>query len=128
MSLFLTDSEVIKIVRDHIERQFPMNCSMCEHRFLTLKDYLQYTTHLGDPVSYDAEKGDWQPLDPLGTLSYANCRCGTTLTISSHGMGLLTMWRLLRWARKESSRRKMSMGELLKDLRQKIDRQVLSDK
>lgn len=127
-SLFLTDSEVIKIVRDHIERQFPMKCSMCEHRFLTLKDYLEYTTHLGEPVSYDAEKGDWRPLEPLGTLSYANCRCGTTLTISSHGMGLLTMWRLLRWARTESSRRKIGMSELLHDLRQKIDRQVLSEK
>jgi hypothetical protein len=101
---------------------------MCEHRFLTLKDYLEYTTHLGKPVSYDAEKGDWQPHEPLGTLSYANCRCGTTLTISSHGMGLFTMWRLLLWARKESWSRKMSVSDLLDDLRQKIDQQVLREK
>jgi hypothetical protein len=101
---------------------------MCEHRFLTLKDYLEYTTHLGQPVSYDAEKGDWQPHEPLGTLSYANCRCGTTLTISSHGMGLFTMWRLLLWARTESWSRKMNVSDLLDDLRQKIDQQVLREK
>ena len=101
---------------------------MCEHRFLTLKDYLEYTTHLGKPVSYDAEKGDWQPREPLGTISYANCRCGTTLTISSHGMGLLTMWRLLLWARIQSWRRKISVRDLLDDIRTKIDRQVLREK
>jgi hypothetical protein len=38
------------------------------------------------------------------------------------------MWRLLRWARKESLRRGISMGELLDDLRKKIDAQVLSQK
>jgi hypothetical protein len=124
----VVEDEVIKIVRDHIEQQFPMTCSMCGRLFDSLKAYLEYTTHLGKPVSYDAEAGDWRPLDPLGTLSYANCQCGTTLTISSHGMGLLTMWRLLRWARKESLSRGVSMGELLDDLRKKIDQQVLNRK
>jgi hypothetical protein len=124
----LVEAEVITIVRNHIERQFPMKCSMCAHPFASLKEYLEYTTHLGKPVSYDADAGDWQPLEPLGTLSYANCQCGTTLSISSDGIGLLTMWQLLRWARSESSRRGISMGALLEDLRNKIDEQVLSEK
>jgi hypothetical protein len=38
------------------------------------------------------------------------------------------MWRLLRWARKESLSRGISMGELLDDLRKKIDQQVLGRK
>ena len=38
------------------------------------------------------------------------------------------MWRLMRWARKESTRRGISVGELLEDLRQKIDKQVLKQK
>jgi len=42
-------------------------------------------------------------------------------------MGLLTMWRLLRWARGESSSRGISVGELLEDLRKKIDEQVLTE-
>ena len=124
----LVEAEVVTIVRDHIERRFPMNCSMCGHLFTSLKDYLEYTTHLGRPISYDADARDWRPLKPLGTLSYANCKCGTTLTIGSKGMGLLTMWRLLRWARNESSSRGISMGQLLDDLRKKIDQQVLSEK
>jgi len=42
-------------------------------------------------------------------------------------MGLLTMWRLLRWARKESSRRGIRVSELLDGIRREIDQQVLSE-
>ena len=124
----MIEGEVVKIVRSHIENQFPRNCSTCSHRFASLKEYLEYTTHLGNPVSYDAEMRRWMPLKPLGTFSLANCQCGTTLSIDSHGIGLVTMWRLLRWARKESSSRGISVGELLDDIRKKIDHQVLSQK
>lgn len=123
----MREAEVVRIVRKHVEQKFPMDCSTCGHSFASLKEYLEYTTHMGNPVSYDAEAGDWQPRDPVGTLSFANCRCGTTLSVSSHGMGLLTMWRLLRWARGESSSRGISVGELLEDLRKKIDEQVLTE-
>jgi hypothetical protein len=125
--LILGEDQVITIVRNHIEQQFPIECSMCGHLFGSLKEYLGYTTHVGKPVSYDADAGDWQPREPLGTLSYANCRCGTTLIISSRGMGLTTMWRLLLWARTESWRRKISVTDLLDDLRKKIDREVLGE-
>jgi hypothetical protein len=124
----MNEVEVIKIVRNHVEQKFPMTCSVCGHRFASLKEYLEYTTHQGKPLSHDAEAGDWRPREPLGTFSFANCRCGTTLSISSHGMGLLTLWRLLRWARKESSSRGISVGELLDDVRRKIDQQVLKKK
>lgn len=122
----MTEDEVVEIVRRHVERKFPMACTACGHPFASLKEYLEYTKHLGNPVSYDAEAGNWRPWRPLGTLSYANCRCGTTLSISSHGMGLLTLWRLLQWARTQSSSRGISMGELLQGIRTRIDRQVLS--
>jgi len=123
----LNEVEVVEIVRKHVERQFPMSCSTCGHRFASLKEYLEYTTHLGNPISYDAESGNWRPWEPVGTVSFANCRCGTTLCISSEGMGLLTMWRLLRWARKESSRRGIRVSELLDGIRREIDQQVLSE-
>jgi hypothetical protein len=124
----MKELEVIAIVRKHVEQKFPMTCSTCGHRFASLKEYLEYTTHLGNPISYDAESGNWRPWEPVGTLSFANCRCGTTLSLSSHGMGLFTLWRLLRWAREESSCRGISVGELLEDLRKKIDHEVLKDK
>ena len=122
----MSEDEVVQIVRQHIESKFPLTCSKCGHTFSSLKDYLTQTTHVGHPVSYDAEIEDWRPRNPLGTISFANCRCGTTLSISSQGMGLLTIWRLMRWARTESHSRGVSMGELLNDLRKKIDRQVLN--
>jgi hypothetical protein len=121
----LNEDDVVTIVRAHIERKFPMACSKCGHTFASLKEYLEYTTHVGNPVSYDAELKEWRPTDPMGTLSFANCRCGTTLAISSHGMGLMVMWRLLRWAREESARRNISVGELLDGVRRRIDQQVL---
>jgi hypothetical protein len=121
----LNEHDVVAVVRAHIETKFPKVCPKCGRVFASLKEYLQITTHVGNPVSYDADMKNWTPLKPVGTLSFANCPCGTTLAISSDGMGVMVMWRLLRWARRESARRNVSVGELLDGVRQKIDRQVL---
>lgn len=123
----MKEIKVVEIIRRHVERKFPMVCSSCKHRFASLKDYLEYTTHVGNPISYDAQAGNWRPRKPLGTLAFANCRCGTTLCIGSDGMGLFTLWRLLRWVRKESSSRGIGVGELLADVRKKIDQQILGE-
>ena len=124
----MTEGEAVKIIRKHVENQFPMNCSTCNHQFASLKEYLQNTTPVGTPVSYDAERGDWKPLNPLGAFSLRNCKCGSTLCVSSHGMKITTMWRLLKWARKESSSRGIKVRELLQDIRKKINNQVLNQK
>ena len=121
----MNEDDVVAVVRAHIETKFPKICSKCGHTFASLKEYLQWTTHVGNPISYDADLKIWRPCKPVGTLSFANCRCGTTLAVSSDGMGLMVMWRLLRWARRESARRNISVGELLDGVREKIDRQVL---
>ena len=121
----MKEHDVVAVVRAHIERKFPKTCSKCGRTFASLKEYLQCTTHIGNPVSYDADLKNWRPFKPVGTLSFANCSCGTTLAISSDGLGVIVMWRLLRWARTESARRNISVGELLDGVRQKIDRQVL---
>jgi len=121
----LNEHDVVAVVRAHIETKFPKVCTKCGRTFASLKEYLQCTTHVGDPISYDADMKNWRPWKPVGTLSFANCPCGTTLAVGSDGMSLLVMWRLLRWARKESARRNISVGELLDGVRQKIDQQVL---
>jgi hypothetical protein len=123
----LTEDEVVAIVRAHIETKFPRLCSKCGRTFASLKDYLRSTTHVGAPISYDADLKKWRPCKPVGTLSFANCPCGTTLAISSDGMGLIVMWRLLRWVRRESARRNIGVGELLNGVREEIDRQVLRE-
>jgi signal transduction histidine kinase/CheY-like chemotaxis protein len=123
----LNEEEVAEITRRHLERQFPKVCEKCGRRYVSLKDYLQRTVHVGAPVSFDAADGDWRPRRPVGTLSMANCACGTTLSLGSDGMSLLTVWRLMGWARRETKRRGVALEALLAGLRERIDRNVLAE-
>jgi len=78
-------------------------------------------------MPYDADLGDWQPLKPLGTMTFANCPCKNTLVLSSEGMPLVQLWSLLRWARAETQRRGMTPQQLLNYLRDEICKQVLAE-
>jgi len=66
------------------------------------------------------------PPNPLGTFTFANCPCGNTLSLSSHGMPLTQLWALLAWARLETQRRGISPHALLNYLRERICDQVLN--
>jgi hypothetical protein len=122
----VTEAEVVRIMREHLEGQFPKVCLHCNRQFVTFRDYPLATEHLGEPIPYDAEMGNWNPLRPLGTLAFANCPCGTTLALTSEGMPLPTLWSLLNWAKGETKRRRMSPRELLTYLRDEICKQVLA--
>ena len=124
----MTETEFIRIVRRHLDRQFPKRCSKCGVVYEDLADYLRNTTHAGPPVSYDAEIGIWTPSAPIGTISIANCKCGTSLSVDSEGIGLWSMIRMLHWARRETRRRGISIRQLLEEIRSKIDEQVLSER
>ena len=122
----LTEDDVVRIVRAYIEGLFPKVCPRCGLRFGSLRDYLQQTTHLGSPIFNDEIGG--QPLaEPLGPISLANCRCGTTLTISSEGIPRELMAELVAWARGEASRRSVTVPDVLHALRERIDAQVLGE-
>ena len=123
----MKENTVVKIVREFVEKQFPKECPHCNRRFSTLKEYIQETSHIGKPISYDADMNEWTPEIPIGTLSYANCLCGNTLIISSEGMGLIKMWRLLNWAKKETRKRGIKPEDLLDHIRERIDKQVLEE-
>jgi hypothetical protein len=123
----MTEVDVISQTRRYLEGQFPRNCPNCNRRFGTLREYLQVTTHEGAPISYDVLAGDWQPLKPVGTVSFANCPCGSTLAISSNHMPLPQLWRLMSWARTETRRRGLDPGQLLIQMRDEICRQVLAE-
>ncbi len=122
----LTEEEVIKVMREHLESLFPKTCGNCQRSFATLKEYLLSTTHVGSAIPYDADAGDWRPLNPSGTVTYANCPCGNTMMLSSDGMPLPKLWKLLRWAKKETKIRGRSPRELLNYLREEICKQVTS--
>jgi hypothetical protein len=123
----LIEDQIINIIREEVESQFPKDCTACGYRFCSLKEYIENITHLGKPRSYDAEMQNWQPTSPLGIFAFSNCKnCGNTLTISSSRTNVVTMWQLLGWTKKETLRRGIAISELLNDLRVKIENQVLN--
>jgi hypothetical protein len=124
----MNENDVLNILRQFISRQFPKDCSCCGKRFNSLEEYLQNTTHCGKPVSFDAAEKNWRPIKPIGTISMANCSCGTTLSISSKGLDLITFWRMMNWARKEARKRNITISDLLAELRTKLDKIVLHKK
>ena len=123
----MTEAEVIVVMRQHLEGKFPKKCGSCGRTYVNLKDYLLHTTHLGPPKSYDMELGIHQPVQPVGTLSLANCACGNTLAIDSTGMDLMTLWRLMAWLLGEMAGRGQSPSAVLENLRSAIDRATLAD-
>ena len=123
----MDQNDVVETIRAFIATQFPRDCRNCGKRYDSLGDYLRNTTHVGQPVSYDAEAGDWRPEEPLGTISAANCSCGSTLVIGSRDMDRSTLWRLMAWARETCKTRGIDMGALLADIRDEIDRRTLRD-
>jgi hypothetical protein len=121
----ITEAEVVRTIREHLEGLFPKICANCSRTFTTFREYLLTTTPIGSTMSYDVQLGDWKPVQPLGTATYANCPCGNTLALSSAGMSLGRLWRLMNWARVEMARRGLTTEELLNYLREEIRKQVL---
>jgi hypothetical protein len=121
----VNEGDVVRLVRSYIESLFPKVCARCGRRFASLREYLQSTTHLGSPILYDPPtmRGN-----PLGPISHANCPCGNTLTIGSEGIPPAQMVELLNWARSRSAERAIAVHDLLRELRERIDAEVLREK
>src|SRR5271154_2542732 len=101
----MTEEQVIRAMRAHLEGLFPKVCPQCQRHFASLREYLLTTEPLGPAMPYDAESGQWRPLRPIGTATFANCPCGTTLALTSKGMPLFQLWPLLNWAWIETEKR-----------------------
>jgi hypothetical protein len=122
----MTKAEVIVVMRQFLEGKFPKKCSVCERTYADLKDYLLHTQHVGRPLSYDIDMGDYQPTRPMGSMSLTNCACGNTLAIDSRGMDPVTFGRLMAWLTAEMIRRRQTAPEILEDLRRAIDEATLT--
>ncbi len=71
---------------DHIieycEQQFPRSCANCGLEFGSFTDFISATSPIGEPQAYDAVGDLLHEVGHLvGTLSFVNCRCGSTLTV-----------------------------------------------
>ena len=123
----MTEDEVVLILRDYFESLFPKVCSTCGRRFGTLAEYIQTTTSVGQPVSYDANENDWNPRQLIGSAVLANCPCGTTLALTTEEMALPLRLELLKWVKMEMQRRGITASDLLAHLRDRIRKGVLGD-
>ncbi len=123
----MNENDVIEIVRDFISRQFPRKCECCGKNYRSFAEFIRSTTHVGKPVSYDTDPLSWELYHPVGTIGMVNCSCDTTLAISSSGMDLKTLWRLMNWGRKEAKKRGLKISDLLENLRNKMEKRVLQD-
>jgi hypothetical protein len=123
----LTENDVIEIIHNYLKSNYPSECKNCGKQFDSLADYLRNTTHIGLPVSYDAIKGNWKLVKQIGTISMADCPCGTTLSVSSKNMDLKTMRKLMLWAKKETRKQDKKLTYLLGELRAKVDAKVFSE-
>jgi hypothetical protein len=123
----MSEDEVVDIIYDFIcKHEFPKTCSNCGRVFNTLKEYLEITNPVGHPISYDAELDSWEPEEPIGTMSLANCSCGGTIAISSTHMPIKTLLRLMVWLKVESFKRKLLPSELLHEIRLQVDKKALN--
>jgi hypothetical protein len=122
----VTEDEVVQVVRSYIEGLFPKTCPKCGRRFDSLLEYLQGTTHLGSPYLHEAS-ADRDNTNPLGPIAHATCLCDNTLTIGSEGLPKPLLTELIAWARGDAERRSLTINELLRHLRDRIDSEVLGD-
>jgi len=123
----MTEREVVDIVRQHFESLFPKTCNNCGRKYGTLREYILTTARLGPARSHDADLGEWDTAEPLGTQVLATCSCGTTLALSTDGMELSQRQALLGWVKEETVQRGMSPTDLLEHVRDQLRRQVLAE-
>lgn len=122
----MTDAEVIRMMRQHYEKLFPMECPRCHRKFATLREYIAGTQRVGVGRHYDAELGHWDTTKPIGGVAMANCSCGTTLTLGTDTMPLPLYQAAMDWLRTETKKRGMTQTDLLEYVRDEVRRQVMS--
>ena len=122
----MTEEQVVETIFTAVANNFPKDCSCCGHRFHTYNDYIQETSILGTPFSYDAENKDWRPATPLGFHAYCKCNfCSNALTTNIDSLEPDTIWQLLAWIKEETNNRGVSSRELLNEIRGKMRKHVL---
>jgi hypothetical protein len=123
----MTNAEALQVVRQHFESLFPKACASCGREFASLREYILVTKRIGPARSFDADSGDWDTKQPVGSLALANCPCGSTLATGTDGMALPQRLELLSWLKAETQRQGISPSDLLEWLRDEIRTQVLGD-
>lgn len=99
------------------DAQFPRTCTTCGRSFLDFGQFVDDTLPIGSPVCFDEDEESL--VDPIGTLSMVNCRCGTTLALecANHGEMYDQFVAALRFDAKTQA---LTVGEVLSLMRLEI--------
>jgi len=124
----MTDEEFIQLNYRHYSGLFPKACASCGRRFETLGDYILATRPIGATISYDAELGEWETTRPLGAAALANCPCGSTLALTTEGIPLPDIQRMLEWMRVETQKRGVTSEALLAHVRNEIRTRAVAER
>lgn len=119
----MTEEQAINEIVKHMNSQFPKKCSNCGKLYKSYKDFLINAKRVGNPVPHDDDEK--LPKRPIGTYTYYNCECNTTIVIGSRGMNLVTILNLMLWGRKERKKRGITLEQLLIHVRESVDKTVL---
>ncbi len=113
-------AEFIPHLIDHCNLQFPKRCANCGRVYPDFRSFVRETSPVG-MLAWDESHLE----DIVGTLSLANCRCGSTIAIQCGDTGG-GMYREFLAAIEEDARSEgVEIDELLADLRDEIRRMVL---
>jgi len=123
----MTEDEFIQLNYEHYSSLFPRRCSGCARLFVSLREYIQSTRPVGATISYDAELGDWQTERPLGAAALANCPCGSTVGLTTEGIPLEVIQRMLEWIKVQTEQRGITSAELLGYVREQVRKRALAD-
>lgn len=121
----MTEDDVVVMLHRYFEQLFPKVCS-CGRVYPTLRSYIESTTPTGPAMSYDAELGEWETTQPIGSVVVSNCACGSSLSLSTDQMALADRLEVLRWLKGEYDRRGGRIAPLLAELRERIRRRALN--
>jgi len=122
----LNEDQAIRLILRHLEAQFPKVCGTCERRFSKLRDFIVATAPVGDLVCYTLDGMTNGADDPLGAVALSNCRCGSTLALTSNGMPPADFQALFRWVRRESEFRGMPVEAFLQYVRRQTRQKALA--
>jgi hypothetical protein len=123
----VTEGEVVAIMRRHVDAQFPKTCSKCHRVFQTYSEYVRTVTPIGTPVLFERTRGEGEAKAQLGTVSMANCTCGTTLSLSSRGRSQQPEVSITTWARERAEHEGITLEQLFERLRARLRTEALEE-
>lgn len=109
--------QFVGAIANRCQDQFPRHCPACDRRYGTFAQYLSSTTPVGYPMEYDTDAED-----PFGIVDFANCECGTTLSVRWEGPPSEERAALREAIREDAKRASTSPTGVLVSLRNAIHR------